>query len=322
MSKLEDARNCILQNAFMSAGACGVLKGFVPIPWIEVGALTFITKRMCDKIARIYGYESLSGMSTFFGVVVGAATGAKLAAGILDVIPGLNIGANAIATFTLHTVTGIIVISACELLDEGLITDKNIRNSTAGTISKILGAVTAVVSGFVRGNYYEAVQTVKDAFHESMPEGVRASAELTTDVVEDEVKRHILTRAADEGKSIVEEIAIESSQMPRETVVNHSVANILDYNEFLKYTYLTALGSLEIGQPLEDVLAAASVVYQRINERNCIEGFWSSEQGFDDTLALYIAGYIKANIICYRTSVVSEKELAYALSKYIQRSMV
>lgn len=168
MSKLERARDTILGYAFAASGVIGAFKIFVPIPYIEVGALTWCTKSMCDRIARIYGYESLSGMSTFFGVVIGAALGVKLATGILDTIPGIGATANAIATFTLHSVTGVILIAVCELLDDGCITESDIRNSSAATISKILGTVTDNVAGFVRGNPVDAINHVKEAYRESV----------------------------------------------------------------------------------------------------------------------------------------------------------
>jgi uncharacterized protein (DUF697 family) len=161
MSRIQEARNCVLRYAFGSSGVCGIFKLIIPIPLIEVGVLTLVTKKMCDKITRIYGYNSLSGMATFFGVLIGAASGVKLATGILDVIPGLGAGANAIATFSLHVITGIILIAVCELLDDESINESDLANSTVDTISKVLGSVTDVIGDFVRGDYNGAIYNVK-----------------------------------------------------------------------------------------------------------------------------------------------------------------
>jgi uncharacterized protein (DUF697 family) len=162
--KIKKARNTILSYAFGSAGVVGLFKLVVPIPAIEVGALTAVTMAMCKKIAQIYGYESLGGISKFFGVLVGAAMGVKLAASTLDVIPGLGAGANAIATFTLHGVTGIALIVVFELLEDGGITNADIQSTPAGFVNALLGAVTGVVGGFVRGDYYGAIQNAKEGF--------------------------------------------------------------------------------------------------------------------------------------------------------------
>jgi uncharacterized protein (DUF697 family) len=164
MSRLSDARNTILGYAFGSAGVVGVFKVFVPIPAVEVGLLTAVTIGMCNKIARIYGYESLSGISTFIGVLVGAANGVKLATSTLDLIPGIGAGANAIATFTLHTVTGIALIIVFELLDAGEITNKDIQKSPIGFINALLGAATSVIGGFVRGDFSGAIESAKHEF--------------------------------------------------------------------------------------------------------------------------------------------------------------
>lgn len=162
--KIDQARNTILLYATGSAGVVGIFKIVVPIPLIEVGALTAITMKMCREIAKIYGYESLGGISTFFGVLVGAAMGVKLAASTLDMIPGIGAGANAIATFTLHSVTGIALIVVFELLNEGGISNTDLQNSPAGFIDALLGAVTKVVGGFVRGDYYGAIESAKSEF--------------------------------------------------------------------------------------------------------------------------------------------------------------
>jgi uncharacterized protein (DUF697 family) len=321
MGKLDEARDCVLQNAFLSAGACGIFKGLVPIPWLEVGALTWVTKRMCDKIVDIYGYQNLSGMSTFFGVVIGAATGAKLAAGILDVVPLLNIGANAVATFTLHTVTGIIVIAACELLDDGAISNKDIECSTIGTISKILGSVTAVIGGFARGNYHDAIHTVKDAFRESAHEGVAASAQLAAEVATDEIQRLALATATSGAKDFANEFGLLGNQHNKEhiSLSELSVGEVLDYNRFLEHTYALAFDSLPIDHSEEQAIAAAGDAYGRIYERNCRDGVWDQVRGFDDKLAFYIAGYAKDRAACRSLQNMSQEEIAYFLSRFIQK---
>lgn len=269
MTKLEDARNCVLQNAQLSPGVCGAFKPVVPILCATTFATTCITKQICDKIVRIYNYEHLSGMSTFFGVVIGAANGAKLTTRVLDFFPGTTVAPNAIAIFTLHLVTGIVVIAVCELLDEGVISNTDIQNSAFGTVSKILGAATSVVSGFARGDYYDAIRTVKDAYHESVSNGIIAS-------------------------------------------------DVMDYNSFITHAYTQAFRALSPTPTEEETIIAAANAYRQIYERNCNDGLWSFDRGFDNTLTFYIAGYVKDKIECSYLRDLSQEQVAYRISETIQ----
>ena len=184
MSKIEKARDVTLHYAFGASGACFLFKAILPIPWIEVSALTAVTMKMCQEITSIYEYNSLAGMTTFFGVVIGAASGAKLATGVLDAIPGIGAGANAIATFTLHTVTGIILIAICELLDQGCITENDLKKSNVATISKMLGTVTLLVGTFVRGdNLQDSINSVKNAFLDEGEGGENFASDITPEIV-------------------------------------------------------------------------------------------------------------------------------------------
>jgi hypothetical protein len=107
---------------------------------------------MSEDIARIYGYESLTGISQFSGVVVGAATDAKLGAEVLSFVPFAGAGANAIATFSLHILTGICLMIAFESMIEGNIDESIVRNTPAALISTLLGAATDVVGDCLRGD--------------------------------------------------------------------------------------------------------------------------------------------------------------------------
>ncbi len=317
MAKLDDARYCILQNGFMSAGASGVFKALVPIPWLEIGPLTWVTRNMCEQIAGCYGYEDLPGMDHFFAVVIAEATTAKLAAGIFDFVPGFNIGTNAVATFTLHAVTGIIVTAACELLDAGKIAPQEIENANRESVKKIMGTVTSIVYDFARGNYIEALEIVKNVMEEAVPQ-LEYDDDIIIEITVNDMKPKLLMAAADSAEKMAVDIGFACRKGEEEEIADYSVADVLEYNDFVKHVYRIHLDPLARDQPWEDVFAAAAAAYREIYHRNCQEGLWRREKGFDDTLAYYVAGYAKKKTGFHCLSPFPHESVAYELSKYLQ----
>jgi uncharacterized protein (DUF697 family) len=151
MTRIEEALNATLKYSGLAASACFGILSIVPIPGVDAIALTPITKTLCDKITRIYGYSSLSGMAMFTGVIIGAASGAKLAVSVTSVIPVIGAGANAVATATLHMVTGFALTITLDMLYEGSISEEYIRDSPVGFISGLMGVATDAVGNIARG---------------------------------------------------------------------------------------------------------------------------------------------------------------------------
>jgi len=150
-SKSEQAVSQTVGHAIAAAGTSFGLKFFFPIPAIDAAPLTLITQRLCNKIAAIYGYKSLRGLSTFTGIVIGAASGAKLATEVTSLIPVAGATAGAIATFTLHMVTGVMLIIAFEALKQGSIKEEDLINSPVAAISELAEIALHKVADILRG---------------------------------------------------------------------------------------------------------------------------------------------------------------------------
>lgn len=129
-------------------GAVAIIK--VGLSGVEVMLLTKATKWMCGQVAEKYGYREISGMSKFIGVLVGTATGIVLANKIIEIVSGVGEAANAVATATLHLVTGIGIAAVCELIHEGIIDEKYIKNVKTEQVSKILGVAVDLLARSVR----------------------------------------------------------------------------------------------------------------------------------------------------------------------------
>lgn len=169
MNKRSKAILCVITRAAAAGGVCGVFKVAVPIPLIEVGGLTAVTKNMCKKIAKIYHYDGLSGISTLIGVAVGAALGVKLATELIESIPGIGAVANVASTVSLHLVTGAIMIVVFELLDDGVISKQAINDeeSVIGIVNRLMGGMTDIVGKLFRGDFAGAMSYSKKLLRES-----------------------------------------------------------------------------------------------------------------------------------------------------------
>lgn len=130
-------------------------------PILSGALLTGVTINMCEEIVDVYGYKSLSGMSTFIGVIPGAAAGASVANVVIGYIPGIGAIANCAATALLHTVSGLIVISICELYKDGAVTNDELKNNSMGIASAILGELTGKVGDVLRGTHSDMKEDVK-----------------------------------------------------------------------------------------------------------------------------------------------------------------
>ncbi len=139
----------MLKHSILAAGGCGVFKAIVPIPKAEVGALTCTTMNICKKIAHIYGYDHLSGLTQLIGVATGAAFGVSLATDIMQ----FNVAASMASTSILHLVTGSIMIGVFEMMDAGMIDATNLKDSKVTSIINSFAAnATTLVGGVFRGD--------------------------------------------------------------------------------------------------------------------------------------------------------------------------
>uniref|UniRef100_UPI0040559C7A hypothetical protein n=1 Tax=Candidatus Electronema sp. TaxID=2698783 RepID=UPI0040559C7A len=130
-------------------------------PILSGALLTGVTINMCEEIVDVYGYKSLSGMSTFIGVIPGAIAGASIASAVIGYIPGIGVIANCTATTILHTICGLIVISACELYRDGSVSDDELKNNSMGLASSILGELTGKLGDVLRGTPGDMKEAVK-----------------------------------------------------------------------------------------------------------------------------------------------------------------
>ena len=160
MSKKQEAVKCVLVHAGLAATGCGVFKAVVPVPLIEVGVLTMATKKMCKKLANIYGYDGIAGVTTLIGVAVGAGFGGSLATRIGDFIPGINVAANVASTTILHLTTGAIMIAAFELMKDGYIDPVSLtKSNSVSLVNELAVCATAMVGGVLRGGSLDDVVT-------------------------------------------------------------------------------------------------------------------------------------------------------------------
>lgn len=291
----QEAKNCVMLYALGASGACGFFKLIVPIPFVEVVALTAVTKKMCKEITSIYGYSSIDGMGTLFGVAVGAFSGAKLATGILDIIPGLGAGANAIATYSLHTLTGFSLILICELLKDGKIKESDIRDSSLSVINIVAKISTSLIGGFLRGDLNDSIAAGKRAFKWS-----------STDTDIDAIKSDIKTIGKDvvsvgTGTTIdVIEIKREKSNNEENPLyinfISNSNVDVVEYYTTIHHIYETRIGTISQHSTLQSVLNECGKIYGQIFDLNLKYNIWNSRDRFDHFLSFVIAGQVKEKV--------------------------
>lgn len=150
---MRKARKCVIGHASVAAAGCGAFKIVVPIPKVETVVLTKTTMDMCKKIAKIYGYDKVAGITQLAGVATGAAFGITLAGGILEVIPGLGPAACVASTSILHLTTGALMIAVFEMMDEGVIDATSLNESNIiSTINTLASDMTGLVGNLLRGD--------------------------------------------------------------------------------------------------------------------------------------------------------------------------
>lgn len=176
--KTENSIEIIILAGTKSAAVAGGYKGILhlfpgvgqiaqlALAGIEVGALTKVTTNMCKDIVKVYGYENISGISSFIGVVVGAATGGIMATKIVELIPGIGAAASAVTTFSLHVLTGTVITSICELLDEDLIDKSYLTNEGLKSINELFDLMTGIIADTVRG--YSTGSDLKEALNKAV----------------------------------------------------------------------------------------------------------------------------------------------------------
>ena len=125
MSKeFNEARRKMCWSAAKAAGAA-----LIPFSIVRIPTLTGITSDMANGIMRAYGYESLEGPANFMSVALGACAGVTLANEILERFPGIGTAAASASTASLHLITGAFLITACEMMRSGAVTDSDLRDN-------------------------------------------------------------------------------------------------------------------------------------------------------------------------------------------------
>jgi uncharacterized protein (DUF697 family) len=311
------AKNCTMMYALGASGACGFFKLIIPIPFIEVGALTLVTKKMCKEITNIYGYSSIEGLGTLFGVAIGAFSGAKLATGFLDFFPGIGAGANAIATFSLHTLTGYSLILICELLKDGKITEKDIKNSPISIIDIIAKISITAVGGFLRGDLNDAILSGKRAFKWSK---VHTDIPLVQQTINSDI--HIVAKKALTvgANTIYDTIQIvsEKSNTDDNCIYNEFISNsqidAIEYYEKVNSIYRDSFLIISSSSTIQTILNESGKIYESIFNLNIKNGIWKFKTEFDHFLVYVIAGQIKDKIANQYLDSLRQKELAQRIT--------
>lgn len=120
---LKKASGIIIWSAVKAAGAA-----VIPVTVIRVPLLTKITANMATNVITAYGYGSLSGLSNFFSIALGAASGVRIANEILARIPGIGSAAASLSTAGIHLFTGAVLVIACEMIKAGKISDAELQD--------------------------------------------------------------------------------------------------------------------------------------------------------------------------------------------------
>jgi hypothetical protein len=161
-----------LAFATTGAGASFSIKTFVPLPVIDAIPQNLITKVMTDQLASMYGFSELKGLNSFMGMVVGAASGMKLASELATFIPVAGPGSSAVTTFAIHMSEGIVLTIVFELIREGAIPEEYVKNATFGDISILLGLAAETMIEIVRGG--DGVESVTHAIEKFKAQHVQA----------------------------------------------------------------------------------------------------------------------------------------------------
>lgn len=149
--QVKEAIDYAVGFATVGAGASFSIKTFVPLPAIDAVPQTLIVKTMSNQLASSYGFSSLKGLTLFTGMLVGAGSGAKLASEVATFIPVAGPSTSAITSFALHMSTGIVLIILFELLQEGVIAEDYMRNTSTSEISFLLGLAAEAMMDILRG---------------------------------------------------------------------------------------------------------------------------------------------------------------------------
>lgn len=128
--RLHACAKIISFNANIAAIAAGTLAN---TGVIDTFFLTACTYQMCKRIAACYGVGASSKMATSVaGIAVGKMLGAEVAKMFVKWIPGIGNSANAAATWSLHTITGLAIY----LIYENAYTNGKLDGDKTITLSK------------------------------------------------------------------------------------------------------------------------------------------------------------------------------------------
>ncbi len=145
---LQESCKIVIDSSVKAAGTA-----LIPLSIVRVPALTKITASMAKRIVTLYGYQSLSGLTSFFSIVLGAATGVRIANEVLAHVPMLGTGAACISTACLHLFTGGVLIGVCELIKAGNLSDSELQDTKFCKVfcSRLIENASNIVFRTIRG---------------------------------------------------------------------------------------------------------------------------------------------------------------------------
>jgi len=133
---------------------------------IRIHALTEITDKMSKAIMDDFGYGSLKGLAAFSSIATGCIFGTDLATSISVRVPGIGSRAASISTASLHLGIGAMLICCCILLQEGYVSDDDLKDSTfcKALSSRIFANIRTIIFELLRGNPVKFAYLIKNIF--------------------------------------------------------------------------------------------------------------------------------------------------------------
>jgi uncharacterized protein (DUF697 family) len=85
MDKKQQADGIVTSHVLWSMGG-----GLIPLPFVDVAAVTFVELDMLEQLARLYGVDYSEGIGRSFITALAGTTLAKLGASAIKAIPGVG----------------------------------------------------------------------------------------------------------------------------------------------------------------------------------------------------------------------------------------
>lgn len=140
-----------LDLAATGAGASCIVKICNPLPVSDAISQVVTMKLISDKIASIYGFKALPGLTRFTAKLVGAGGGVKLASEVAMPIPFIGLGTSTIAAFCIQMSASIVFIIIFELRQKGNIPEDYMKTASPSEIAYLLRLAVEAIGDILRG---------------------------------------------------------------------------------------------------------------------------------------------------------------------------